>query len=312
MREAEKLYLGVEIGGTKLQAAIGDQYAKIIKKIKRPSPANKGAEAVLMELSEMIKELFREFKPQRIGVGFGGPVDWKQGIVAKSHQVRGWEGFPLKKWINELTGLDVIVENDANTAALAEAKIGAGRGKNPVFYVTLGSGVGGGLIIDGKIYHGSPPGEAEIGHVLLDRDNTRVEDRCSGWAIDKKIRNGLKDHPQSLLAHIAQQAPSHEARHLLPALNAGDQWAHEILNELVDDLGWALSHVVHLFHPECIVIGGGLSQLGKVLIEQVEASLIKYVMKAFQPPPSVLLSNLGEDVVPMGALLLAAGLSEEP
>src|SRR5262249_20800593 len=153
-------------------------------------------------------------KIEAVGVGFGGPVDWRSGKICKSHQIEGWSEFDLGQWLRELTGARVKVDNDANVAALGEALHGAGVNFNPVFYITLGSGVGGGLALDGKIYHGATPGEAEIGHVRLDRHGTIVESRCSGWAIDSRIRDLKIKQPDSALSRLAANANGGEAKHL--------------------------------------------------------------------------------------------------
>jgi len=228
--------------------------------------------------------------------------------------------------LHEQTGLPVSVDNDANVAALGEALAGAGRGLNPVFYVTLGSGVGGGLVVDGHIFHGAKPGESEIGHVRLDKSGVVVEQRCSGWAVDRRIREAIKHEPKSELARLVnnvlpaagrqagvsdgRQDAGHtlqggEARHLKPALEAGDALAQRILDETAEDLAFALSHVVHLMHPATIVIGGGLSLIGEPLRVAVQTQLRRFIMEVFGAGPSVQLAALGEDAVPVGALWLA-------
>jgi glucokinase len=240
-----------------------------------------------------------------VGVGFGGPVDFRTGTICRSHQIEGWVKFSLGEWLSNLTGVPVLVENDANAACLGEAVFGAGKGTDPVFYVTLGSGVGGGLVVQGWIYHGFVPGEAEIGHVRLDRKGTIVEDRCSGWAVDRKIRQEIQHQPTGLLAQLCVGMDGGEARHLNAALKAGDTVAQKILDETAEDLAFGLSHVTHLCHPETIVLGGGLSLIGEPLRASVERALKGFVMAAFQPGPTVLLSALGEDAVPIGALQVA-------
>ena len=240
-------------------------------------------------------------------MGFGGPVDWRTGRICKSHQIEGWSGFDLAGWLKEMTGAPVLVDNDANVAALGEARHGAGRGANPVFYVTLGSGVGGGLVADSRIYHGATPGEAEIGHVRLDRKGTIVEERCSGWAVDARIRALKKSAPGSVLAKMIGSESGGEAKHLAVALRQGDAAAKRILEEVADDLAFGLSHVTHLFHPQVIVIGGGLSQIGEPLRGAVARALRGYTMEAFAPGPRMKLSALGEDAVTVGALELASG-----
>lgn len=308
----DELYLGIEIGGTKLQVAVGDAEGRIVEIRQRSARAEKGASAIRADILDLIREMKAQERCRAVGVGFGGPVDWRNGSVARSHQVAGWEGFPIARWLEEQIGLPVVVENDANTAAFAEALLGAGQGTDPVFYVTLGSGVGGGLVTQGQIYHGALPGEAEIGHVRLDREGTTVEARCSGWAVDRRIREGLATHPDSLLAQLSRQDPGHEARHLSQALEKGDHWAQSLLDELTRDLAWALSHVVHLFHPQVIVLGGGLSKLGRWLQEGIQRHLPRWVMEAFHPVPAIRMATLGDAVVPVGAILTAAARLSSP
>lgn len=204
-----------------------------------------------------------------------------------------------------MTKLPVRVDNDANVAALAEARRGAGVGGNPVFYVTLGSGVGGGCVVEGKIYHGAAPGESEIGHVRLDPSGVIVEQRCSGWAVDAKIRRLKVDGVQSVLCDWLSGTPGGEAKLLAKALALGDAAAGRILSETAQDLAFALSHVTHLLHPEIIVLGGGLSLLGEPLRLAVATALPRFVMQVFVGGPQVKLAALGEDAVPVGALLLA-------
>lgn len=299
------MFLGIEIGGTKLQLVAGGADGKIAKRERCAVDKSRGGAGIREQISATIPKLGGKF--EAVGVGFGGPVDWRTGKICCSHQIEGWSEFELGKWLAELVHAPVRVENDANTACLGEATLGAGKGRNPVFYVTLGSGVGGGLTVDGRIYHGAPPGEAEIGHIRLDRAGTIVEHRCSGWAVDRRISAAIQnDHGE--LARLCKGMRGGEARHLGSALRAGDPLAERILAETAEDLAFALSHVTHLCHPEVIVLGGGLSLLGEPLRKAVSAALPRFVMEAMHPAPEIILAGLGEDAVPCGALLLAGGL----
>ncbi len=299
------MLLGIEIGGTKLQLVLGDAAGQVLERLKLPVAAEQGAAGILRQIQTHLPGLLRGKTVRRIGVGFGGPVDWRTGRVARSHQIEGWSGFDLCGWLGALSGLPVSVDNDANVAALGEARRGAGRGSDPVFYVTLGSGVGGGLVVGGRIYHGAPPGEAEIGHVRLDRSGTTVESCCSGWAMDRRIRQVMDAHPDSLLARLGGRTRGGEARFLGPALAQGDALASRLLNEWAEALAFGLSHVVHLLHPQIIILGGGLAQVGEPLRRAVELALPPFLMEVFRPGPRVALSALGEDAVPVGALELA-------
>lgn len=299
------MYLAIEIGGTKLQIALGDARGNLLEKHKLDVDAARGGEGIRAQIKNTLPPLLAGRLLAGVGVGFGGPVDRRTGKIACSHQIEGWSGFDLAGWLKELTGAPVVVENDANTAALGEALRGAGVGCNPVFYVTLGSGVGGGLVLDGHIYHGDAPGEAEIGHVRLDRSGATLESRCSGWAVDRRIRAANTEHPTSVLAKLCRNESRGEAKHLVAALAQGDAVARRLLEGVAADLGFGLSHVAHLFHPQVIVLGGGLSGVGEPLRAAVAAALPGFIMEVFQPGPRVALAKLGEDAVPVGALCLA-------
>jgi glucokinase len=299
-------YLAIEIGGTKLQIVAGSATGTIVERRRLNVDRDRGGIGIRRQIEQTLPGLMSALRPAAIGVGFGGPVEWTTGRIRCSHQIEGWSDFGLAEWLHSLTHVPVLVDNDANVAALGEASNGAGTGSNPVFYVTLGSGVGGGLVVDGAIYHGMAPGEAEIGHVRLNRRGDTIESRCSGWAVDRKIRNACASRPDSALARLGRDSKGAEARHLAAALGIGDALAEQILAETAEDLAFGLSHAVHLFHPERIVLGGGLSLVGEPLRLSVERSLPAHVMTAFTPGPSIRLAALGEDAVPVGALTLAA------
>jgi glucokinase len=299
------MLVGIEIGGTKLQLVLGDESGSIRERRKLNVEAAQGATGIRKQIQATLPGLLAKHKPTAVGVGFGGPVDWRTGKICKSHQIEGWSEFDLGGWLTAIAEAPVKIDNDANVGALGEARRGAGLGFNPVFYVTLGSGVGGGLAVEGRIYHGAAPGEAEIGHVRLARDGTTVESRCSGWAVDARIRDLIARQPGSLLGRFVGNERGGEARHLVPALKQGDAAAERILNETAEDLAFGLSHVVHLFHPEVIILGGGLSALGEPLVKGVRTALRYFTMEAFAPGPRLALAALGEDAVPIGALELA-------
>ena len=303
-------FLGLEIGGTKLQLVVGDESAKIRERRRLTVRADLGAAGIRSQIEKTLPELLAQHKIAAGGVGFGGPVDWRAGRIARSHQIEGWSGFELAAWLRGLVGAPVFVDNDANVAALGETTRGAGAGFSPALYVTLGSGVGGGLVVDGKIYHGAASGETEIGHLRLDRAGTTLESRCSGWAVDAKIREQIKARPDGPLARLVGDSVRGEARHLAAALQAEDEVAHRILATTAADLAFGLSHAVHLFHPAVIVLGGGLALVGAPLRTAVETALRGFIMDVFAPGPALRLSTLGEDAVPVGALLLAARSGE--
>jgi glucokinase len=307
---SERVYIGIEIGGTKLQLVAGDgSAARIRARHRAVADRAAGGPGIQRQIEAGLAELAAGRMIAGVGVGFGGPIDRETGRIARSHQVGGWEGFPLRDWLEaRARGAPVAVENDSNTAALGEAVHGAGRGFDTVFYCNFGSGVGGGLVTaGGLVYHGAPPGEMEFGHLRLGREpGDTVEARCSGWAVDARIRAACGEARDSALARLVAMDPGAEARHLKPAIAAGDALAARVIADVAEDIAFALSHAVHLAHPDVVVLGGGLSLVGEPLRAAVAEALPKYVMEAFAPGPAVALAALGEDSVPVGALHLAA------
>lgn len=300
------LFLGLEIGGTKLQLVAGDAHGRIVDRRRFTVDRAAGGEGIRALIAAALPELISTHSPAAVGVGFGGPVDWQTGRICCSHQIAGWHDFELGGWLRAQTQLAVVVDNDANVAALGEALHGAGSSADPVFWINMGSGVGGGLVVNRRLYHGAKPGEAEIGHVRLDKSGITLEERCSGWAVDRRLREAVAAHPHGPLARLTAGVASGEARFLAAAVAEEDGAARDILNAAADDLAFGLSHVVQLFHPEVIVVGGGLSLVGEPLRAAIAAALPRYVMNSFRPGPRVALAGLGEDSVPVGALALAA------
>ncbi|MBI1842038.1 MAG: ROK family protein [Verrucomicrobia bacterium] len=301
--------MGIEIGGTKLQVVVGSPDGKVVDRHRANVDVKAGGAGIRAQIERCLPELMRGRDVAAVGIGFGGPVDYQTGRIARSHQIEGWSEFPLGEWMRSLCGKPVAVDNDANVATLAEAIVGAGRNANPVFYVTLGSGVGGGLVVNGSVYHGRKPGESEIGHLRLNREGVIVEQRCSGWAVDRWIRQLVAENPESLLARKVGATRSGEARYLAAAIQEGDALAFSILEQTCEDLAFALSHVAHLVHPQRIVLGGGLSLVGEPFRAGVAQALPRFLMDVFHPGPEIVLAGLSEDAVPVGALLMAGRLS---
>jgi glucokinase len=298
-------YLTIEIGGTKLQLLAYTAEGEVLRRWRYEIVRGNGAAGIREQIAGCISEVQEEYDILKTGVGFGGPVNNLTGVIKESHQITGWSGFALSDWVASLTGSAVVVENDANTAALGEATFGAGRAKRTVFYVTIGSGVGGGMVQDGNLYHGREQGESEIGHLRLDIAGNTVENQCAGWAVDRKVREAVKLNPESILASLlAGHASGGETKFISKAIELNCRVAEQILDDLVNQLSLGLSHVVHLFNPDIIILGGGVSLIGERLRDGIHKRLPAFVLKALHPVPEIALAGLGEDVVPMGALAL--------
>lgn len=299
-------YLGVEIGGTKIQMVSADEDLNIVHHSHFLVGDIKDADFIQQEIEKRIGEHLSSYPTKSIGVGFGGPIHAATGQIYTSFQVNGWEGFNLKNWLTEKTGIPTFVDNDANIAALAEASVGSGKSYKSAFYITLGSGVGGGFVLENEIYHGGKAGEFEIGHLRLDKNGTTLESCCSGWALNKKLKQYLENHPNSALAKNAQEDAENASKYLMKAIQDGDTGANRIFQEMIANLAHGLSHLIHLVNPEVIIIGGGLSLIGDYLLESIHRVLPDYLMELMkQHMPDIRLAKLSEMVVPIGAVLHA-------
>src|SRR3984957_12795425 len=191
-------YLGIEIGGTKLQLGVGADDGVLAGLWRGPVDVQAGPEGIRRQITAAVPELLAKANIDRAqlkgaGVGFGGPVDDATRTVIKSHKIEGWNNFPLADWVSEVVGLPAALGNDADVAGLAEALHGAGKGLSPIFYITIGSGIGGGFIIDGEIYRGVGRGAAEIGHLVVDSSDEGLfilEKTASGWGVESQVRSG--------------------------------------------------------------------------------------------------------------------------
>jgi len=306
--------IGIEIGGTKLQAGLGFDGDRLKGTVRETVDPSQGPEAILAGLKRLIPGLLRRTglglsDVAGVGIGFGGPVDAARGRVLVSHQVEGWSGFDLKDWSEQTFGLPTVVENDASSAALAEAHLGAGRGCRRVFYITVGSGVGGGWVVDGVLDAGQGIGSAEIGHTCVSTGTSppaKVEDLCSGWAIGRRAREAVQTQPDSLILKLASGEPGRiTAVTVADAARQADPLALRLLDETGGAMGLAVANLITLLHPEVVVIGGGVSLMGDLFFEPVRRHARRYAFHLYADTYRIIPSALGEQVVVIGAALLA-------
>jgi glucokinase len=291
------MYLGIEIGGTKLQLGVGAGDGILAGLWRGTVQPAAGAEGIRLQITRAVPELLARatIDPntiQGVGIGFGGPVWDHNQTVIKSHQVGGWDEFPLAAWAEEALGWPAALGNDADVAGLAEALFGAGKGHSPLFYMTIGSGIGGGLIIKGEIYRGIGVGAAEVGHLLVEGGNFALEEVASGWGIERLAREMYGR--ECTAAEVARLARHH------------DPVAGQILRRALTALAEAVCHVVTLLCPSCIVIGGGVSLMGQdLLFSPLRHLVAQRVFPPFADCFDIVPAALGEEVVVHGALALA-------
>lgn len=312
--ESKPLLLALEIGGTKLQAALGTPGGAIVECVRGSAPAG-GAGAILEWFGEHVPPLMARARGdlRGIGVGFGGPVDSAAGKVLVSHQVEGWEGVELARWFEERFGLRARIFNDSNAAGWAEYVLGAGRGTRHFMYSNIGSGIGGAVVIDGRLHDGQGYGAGEVGHTYVadfESDDphavTKLENVCSGWAIERRLRAATDLAAGSPLHELCGgNAAALTCAMLGQAAREGDARALAEIDRVAQAVGTALANAVTLFHPERIALGGGVSFLGEVLLEPIRRYADTRAFGPFQGRFSIVPCELGESVVLAGALLLA-------
>lgn len=312
------MFLGIEIGGTKLQFGVGaGDGTPLVSLTRRDVDPAAGADGILEQIRKETSGLAASHPIRGIGVGFGGPVDGAKGRVRKSHHITGWENFPLVDWFRRNPGLPAVLGNDCDVAALAESRIGAGQGKDSVFFVTVGTGVGGGYVVNGRLQGQGRPSVSEIGHLRPGLDaadpDRIVESLASGWSIAEFARSRLSatkadsNRNDGRLLEFCQGDPARlTARMVADAARSGDPLALAAFRRATRGLGWAIAQVLTLLAPELIVIGGGVSLSGEELFfAPIRNEIERYVFPPLAGTYQVVPAKLGETVVVEGALLLA-------
>lgn len=308
------MLLGIEIGGTKLQLGVGDgQRAELAACKRLDIDVRRGAAGILEQIQQAAGELIERFPVTRIGIGFGGPVDTAAGRVLISHQVDGWRDFELGAWCQQTWGLPAVLGNDCDAAALAEARYGAGVGRQTVFYVTVGTGIGGGFVQRGVLYGAGRPAAAEIGHlrpgVLANEPALTVEALASGPGIAAAARRQLCGDVAGggdLRQRAGGDLERLTAKSVGEAAADGNPLAIEVLERTCQVLGWAIAQAITLLAPEVVVVGGGVSLLGeKLFFAPLRRAVQCYVFPPLAGSCEIVPAALGEWVVVHGAIALA-------
>lgn len=253
-----KKYIGVDLGGTNVRVAIVTELGEILEEIKRPSKAQEGPEAVLNNIIDIIKSFDDIASVEGIGIGIPGPVDTEKGCVSLATNLKGFQGFPVVDYLKREFGLPVYIDNDANVAGLAEALVGAGKGKRVVYYVTHSTGIGGALVVNGRVVSGNKGYAGEIGNIVIDRNRPHytdvntlnagaVENEASGSAMVRKAQATINPEITS-------------AYEIFKMYEQNDPRAVELVDTMSYDVGQLLATIAHVVDPHVFVLGGGVAQ----------------------------------------------------
>jgi glucokinase len=318
----EELLLALDFGGTKISASLaargGSEWLGLRR---RPSPAGADAASDYGTALELAGELLAGRRPAAIGVSFGGPVWAEEGRVKLSHHVPGWEGVPLAEKLRGDLGAPVVIENDGIIAALGEHRYGAGRGARSVLYLTVSTGVGGGLVLDGRIFHGADGMAGHVGHLRLEPEGPPcvcgsrgcLEAIAAGPAIAAEARRRIAGAPAAgaeLLRRAGGDPGAITARDIAEAASAGDELGLALMTRSASALGIGIGSAANLVNPDKILVGGGVSKAGPVLWD----TMGRVARETAMPEVSLDLApaGLGDDAPLWGAVALAQDLVVDP
>jgi glucokinase len=313
------LIIGVDLGGTNIRAALADETGKILRHAGRPTAAHEGRASVLARIVATIREAAGSdlSNVRGIGIGAPGPLDPWKGIVHEAPNLPGWFNVPLRDIVQTEFGIRTFVGNDANLAALAEHRFGAGRGANDLIYITISTGIGGGILIDGKLLLGADGFAGEVGHISVEPNGPQcncgnvgcLEALAAGPAIARqaveRIQAGAASRITELVASDLSQVT---AATVDRAAREGDPLAVEIFQRAGFYLGIGLVNLIHIFNPRLFVVGGGVSKAGDLIFKPAWAVVEERAMPSMKRDVHLKLAELGDDVGVLGgvALVLAS------
>jgi glucokinase len=318
------LAIGVDIGGTKIAAGMVDvaglhgAEGRVLAREVSHAHAGQPPDRVIAAIVDLARPLAEQARAQGdpvtgVGMGFPGYTDGARGRALYSSNLPDWDNYPLRDRLQELLGLPAALDNDCNCAAWAEYHYGAGRGSRNMCYVTLSTGLGAGIVIDGQIYAGAMGMAGEVGHIVMDPEGplcTCGRRGCamayaSGVAISRMVCERIRDGEPTLLHRLGDPLPSHvSGEAVAQAAQQGDRVASEILSTVGRYFGLTLLTVVETLNPERIVIGGGLARIGTPVIEPALQTLREYLHPLRFEGTQIVLSELWEDAGMIGAAAL--------
>jgi glucokinase len=312
------IFLGVDLGGSNLTAAAISSSGAILHLAKTTTDSHHGVENTIGKIVTVVRQVQskipRDVRVKSIGFGVPGVIDCCRGVVRYSPNLPGWKNVPLAGKLRTALKTDIWIDNDANVAALGEQWLGAGKNHQHVVMYTLGTGVGGGIIINGELTHGSCDGAGELGHMTILPDGPRcgcgnrgcVEALSSGTAIAREGRALVRTRPGSRLARLCGGKPAAvTAKRVFEAARDGDSGARAIIQQAGRYLGIAVANITNLLNPELVIIGGGVSLAGEEFLQYVRREYRRRVLSDLGKCSRVVNAKLGDRAGVFGAARLA-------
>lgn len=316
-----RLVVGVDLGGTKIAAAVVQEDGGIWHQMRRATHAEEGPDRVIGRIASLVKALTRWAEQAggdvaAVGIGAPAPLSPSRGIIWEAPNMPGWERVALRDLLMERLALPVAVENDGRAAALAEHRLGAGRGANDMLYVTVGTGVGGALIIGGRLHRGATETAGEIGHMVMDPDGPLcgcgrhgcLESLAAGPAIARRAGELLRGGAASSLQTKDPDGLTGEI--VAKAARAGDAVAKQAFIEAGRWLGFAIASVANLVNPSVVVVGGGVAQTGDLLMRPLREAAFERALERAAEGLRIERAKLGNGAGMVGAALAAYELPD--
>jgi glucokinase len=311
---AEHLFIGIDLGGTHVRAALVEG-GQVLCRATACTDVSGGPVAILRQFKQLISEICgAEEWTQLAGVGVAapGPLDSETGTILHIPTLPNWENFALKEALAFDFGLPIVVENDGIAAAYGEWQYGAGKGLQNLVYVTVSTGIGGGVVVDGRLMHGRRGMGGHVGHFRMALEGPRCscgatgcfEALASGTALGKRARDAARQDPDGLLARLST-AEIVDARHVVAGARCGDPVCLRLLREEADFLGAGFTGLIHLYSPELVIIGGGVSNAFDLLERDIHTVIRRDAMQPFKTVP-VVRAGLGDDSGLIGAAALVS------
>jgi len=308
--------VGVDLGATKIFSLAALSDGREAGSDTRPTQASQGPQAVIGRIVDSVRASLAaagaaEADLTAVAVAAPGPVDQKRGVVRNPPNLPGWEVVPVVQILEDALGVRVILENDADAAALGEHAFGAGRDFRNMIFITVSSGIGGGIIVDGRLYRGATGAAGEVGHMVLDEDGPTcgcgqrgcLEALASGTAIAARAAALAAEGESPLLARLARESPPLTAEDVQQAALEGDAVARRVVEEAGHYLGLGLVNLVHVFNPHGIVIGGGVSHMGDLILEPAREVVRQRCFALSQEGLSIVAGVLGDRAGALGAIV---------
>lgn len=308
-----KFVIGVDLGGTKINTGIIDESGKIILSIKVPTLAKEGPYPVIERIKKSIYDVLIEANMKLedikgIGIISPGPIDSEKGLVVNPSNLPGWDHIPIVKLLKEEFKLPVMLDNDANAAALAEYMFGSGRGLKNFVYITISTGIGGGIIINGKLYRGTNSNAGEVGHMTINYNGPKCncgnfgcfETYASGTAIARYAKKAVFDNRTTLIKELAGENEI-TAQHVFEAAIKEDPVAIELIDEEAFYLGVGISNIIAFANPERIALGGGVSKQWDMFYNRMMETINERALKPMIDVCQIVKSELKDDIGILGA-----------